>query len=156
MSKVTILPLEKASNSSCGAKAAACAQLATVAAEAGFRTPVGVCLPFGSMEAAIQVHGPHGWHVSEVPCLPCAFLCSAAAAAVQEAGKGAEYEALLGEVEGARLEGGALEAACTQLQALVAAAMPPASIMKQACEWLLLSAMCASCSAACVLSIRAC
>lgn len=64
MSKVTILPLEKASNSSCGAKAAACAQLAVVAADAGFRTPQGVCLPFGSMEAAIQVQRPYGLHAN--------------------------------------------------------------------------------------------
>lgn len=133
MSKVTILPLEKASISSCGAKAAACAQLATVAAEAGFRTPAGLCLPFGSMEAAIQVHIPL--------CLACQMrhlLPSGRApekcCCAQAAGKGAEFETLLGEVEEARLEEGALEAACKQLQALVAAAAPPASIMEQACE----------------------
>ena len=55
MSKPVVLPLEKANSSSCGAKAAACAQLASVAAEAGFQTPAGICLPFGSMELAIEV-----------------------------------------------------------------------------------------------------
>ena len=47
--------LEKATPKNCGAKAAACAELAKVAASAGFSTPAGVCLPFGCMEAAIKV-----------------------------------------------------------------------------------------------------
>ena len=50
-----VLRPEVFATSSCGAKAAACAQLAQVAAKAGFQTPAGVCLPFGSMEAAIKV-----------------------------------------------------------------------------------------------------
>ncbi len=50
-----MVPLEKATAASCGAKAAACAQLALAASKAGFSTPAGVCLPFGSMEAAIKV-----------------------------------------------------------------------------------------------------
>jgi hypothetical protein len=55
VSKATVVPLEKATAATCGAKAAACAQLATAAAKSGFSTPTGVCLPFGSMEAAIKV-----------------------------------------------------------------------------------------------------
>lgn len=47
--------LEKATPANCGAKAAACAELAKVAAGARFKTPAGVCLPFGTMEAAIKV-----------------------------------------------------------------------------------------------------
>ena len=49
--------LEKATPANCGAKAAACAALAKVAAGASFSTPAGVCLPFGTMDAAIKV--PH-------------------------------------------------------------------------------------------------
>ena len=49
--------LEKATPANCGAKAAACAELAKVAAGANFSTPAGVCLPFGTMDAAIKV--PH-------------------------------------------------------------------------------------------------
>ena len=53
-----IVLLEKATPKNCGAKAAACAELAKVAASADFSTPAGVCLPFGCMEAAIKVgHG---------------------------------------------------------------------------------------------------
>ena len=47
--------LEKATPANCGAKAAACAELAKVAAGADFKTPAGVCLPFGTMDAAIKV-----------------------------------------------------------------------------------------------------
>ena len=50
--------LEKATPANCGAKAAACAGLAKVAAGANFRTPAGVCLPFGTMDAAIKVRAP--------------------------------------------------------------------------------------------------
>ena len=50
-----IVLLEKATPKNCGAKAAACAELAKVAASADFNTPAGVCLPFGCMEAAIKV-----------------------------------------------------------------------------------------------------
>ena len=52
----------------------------------------------------------------------------------QEAGKGKEYKALLEEIESAKLEGGALDAACAKLQALVHACKPPASVLKEACE----------------------
>jgi hypothetical protein len=51
----TVVALEKAAANSCGSKAAACSQLATLAAGASFKTPAGVCLPFGSMDVAIKV-----------------------------------------------------------------------------------------------------
>lgn len=59
-----VVPLEKATPANCGAKAAACAELAKVAAGAGFSTPAGACLPFGSMEAAIKVDSADVHHVT--------------------------------------------------------------------------------------------
>ena len=57
--KVTVVPLRKATTASCGAKAAACAELATLAEQSkkkgSFGTAEGVCLPFGCMEAVIKV-----------------------------------------------------------------------------------------------------
>lgn len=50
---------------------------------------------------------------------------------VQEAGKGKEYQALLEEIEGAGLEGGALDQACNELQALVSALKPPKQLCKE-------------------------
>lgn len=59
VSKATVLPLSKATTVSCGAKAAACAELAQLAEKqkngVSFGTAAGVCLPFGCMEAAVQV-----------------------------------------------------------------------------------------------------
>ena len=59
MKKVTVVPLSKATAASCGAKAAACAELATLAEQSkknsSFGTAQGVCLPFGCMEAVIKV-----------------------------------------------------------------------------------------------------
>ena len=66
VSKASVVPLSKATTASCGAKAAACAELAQLAEKNkkkdGFGTAAGVCLPFGCMEAVIQV-----------PCLYAAF-----------------------------------------------------------------------------------
>ena len=57
--KITIVPLSKASTASCGAKAAACAELARLTEQSkkssSFATAEGVCLPFGCMEAVIKV-----------------------------------------------------------------------------------------------------
>lgn len=54
-----MVPLAKATTTSCGAKAAACAELAQLAqkgtSKGGYGTAEGVCLPFGCMEAVIQV-----------------------------------------------------------------------------------------------------
>ena len=57
--KTSVVALAKATTASCGAKAAACAELAQLAQKSkkkgGFGTAEGVCLPFGCMEAAVQV-----------------------------------------------------------------------------------------------------
>ncbi len=54
------MSLAKATSATCGAKAAACAELAQLAEKnkkkGGFGTAAGVCLPFGSMEAVIKVN----------------------------------------------------------------------------------------------------
>lgn len=54
------LELAEAAVDTCGAKAAACGELARVAAASGgaFSVPWGVCLPFGAMEAALQACSP--------------------------------------------------------------------------------------------------
>ena len=61
MKSAAVVPLEKATPANSGAKAAACAQLATAAAKSGFRTPAGVCVPFGCMEAAVKVRSPNSY-----------------------------------------------------------------------------------------------
>ena len=59
VSKASVVPLAKATTASCGAKSSACAQLAKLAPKTkkkgGFGTAEGVCLPFGCMEAVVQV-----------------------------------------------------------------------------------------------------
>ena len=69
VSKASVVPLEKATTASCGAKAAACAELAKLAdkmsdKQGSFGTAAGVCLPFGCMEAIIQVA-----YLSVHPCV---------------------------------------------------------------------------------------
>ena len=81
--------LEKATPANCGAKAAACAELAKVAAGADFRTPAGVCLPFGTMDAAIKVCFCLGMLWAELPHSTCALVgqgCSNACRALQDEG----------------------------------------------------------------------
>ena len=58
--QVAALELAEAAVDTCGAKAAACGELARVAAASGgaFDVPWGVCLPFGAMEAALQARSP--------------------------------------------------------------------------------------------------
>ena len=53
---------------------------------------------------------------------------------LQEAGKGGEYEALLKDIEGAALEGGALDEACNQLQQLVGGLKVPPQLSKEVGE----------------------
>ena len=55
----------------------------------------------------------------------------------QEAGKGAEFEQLLKEVETSKLDRGALDAVCAKLQELVEGLELPGVILKQACAHLL-------------------
>ena len=50
----------------------------------------------------------------------------------QEAGKTKEFEGLLGEIETAETKGGALDAACEQLQQLVASVSPSETALKEA------------------------
>ena len=58
----------------------------------------------------------------------CAYVCA------QEAGKGKEFEALLSDIEEASLEGGALDKACNELQALVSGLKPPKQLSKEVGE----------------------
>ena len=53
---------------------------------------------------------------------------------LQEAGRDGEFGQLLGEAESARLEGGALDGACTALQRLVSGVTLKGKVLKQACE----------------------
>ena len=50
----------------------------------------------------------------------------------QEAGTGKEFQALLADIEEAGTEGGALDKACSDLQALIAGLKVPASLAKEA------------------------
>ena len=103
-----LLPLDQATPPSCGAKAATCGQLLRIAQrvseaqpEAAFSAPNGVVLPFGCMEAALSDSG--------------AFQ---------------RYEQLLHLLQTAPVDGGALDGACTDMQALVAAARPQEKLMQ--------------------------
>ena len=51
---------------------------------------------------------------------------------VQEAGKGKEFQQLLAEIEEAGSEGGALDKACSELQALISSLKVPANLAKEA------------------------
>ena len=73
-----MLPLAEATPATCGAKAAACGELARVAARGGaFGVPPGVCLPFGAMEAALRARRPR--RRPGVPAAP--FACGGAGSA---------------------------------------------------------------------------
>lgn len=76
----------------------------------------------------------HWWVVCHGALVRCYLGHKSITSPAQEAGKAKEYEALLGEIESAKLEGGALDAACAQLQALVHACKPAASVLQEACE----------------------
>ena len=56
-----VVGLEEATAETCGAKAATCGHLASLSAlsegDSAFKTPGGVCLPFGSMEACVEAAG---------------------------------------------------------------------------------------------------
>jgi phosphoglucan,water dikinase len=103
--KAKLVPLTEATTATCGAKAAACAELARVAEQNTglFSAPSGACLVFGNMEAALQ-----------------------------ESGKSKEYQALLQQAETAPVEGGQLDGVCEQLQALVGGLKPANAILKEA------------------------
>jgi phosphoglucan,water dikinase len=107
VSKAVLIPLDKAVAASCGAKAATCGELTRIAAgtdaASSFDTPPGVVLPFGCMEAALA-----------------------------DAGATSSYDKLLAQLETAQLEGGALDAACDAMRALLTAARPPAALLSEA------------------------
>ena len=52
----------------------------------------------------------------------------------QAAGKEQEYQSLLSQTESAKLEGGALDAACTALQDLVSSVAVKDKVLEQACK----------------------
>ena len=56
----------------------------------------------------------------------------------QAAGKEQEFQGLLSEIESAKLEGGALDTACTALQELVAGVSLKGKVLEQACAHALL------------------
>ncbi|CAM8918101.1 unnamed protein product [Rhodiola kirilowii] len=97
----------------CGAKAAACGSLASLAAgsaivysnhgvPASFKVPGGAVLPFGSMELALKQS------------------------------KSLEmFNSLLEQTETAKLEGGELDQVCQQLQELISSLRPSANIVEQ-------------------------
>eukprot|EP00798_Chlamydomonas_sp_ICE-L_P026113 gene26113-11831_t len=89
-----LVPLLEANDANCGAKAAKCAELEVMAKSSKglFKTPVGCCLPFGSMDVAIKA-----------------------------AGKTQDYTAILKQLEDGGLNGAPLDAACDSMQKLLRA-----------------------------------
>ena len=53
---------------------------------------------------------------------------------IQEGGQGKQFQALLKDIEGASLEGGALDQACNELQELVSGLQPPPQLSKDISE----------------------
>lgn len=98
-----VLELSQAEVQTCGAKAAACGQLATLAEKAAsagkgtaFKVPAGVSIPFGAMEAALSASGSLK-----------------------------EFENLVERSERAAVEGGELDDVCQRLRELVGAQKLP-------------------------------
>ncbi|KAG2449840.1 hypothetical protein HYH02_005363 [Chlamydomonas schloesseri] len=103
-----VVPLDKAATATCGSKSAKCGALVALAAASGglFAAPRGAVLPFGCLEAAVAAAGRD---------------------------TEARFKELLGQLEdgGKTSDGAALDAACAQLQALVAGlAVPPALVQQ--------------------------
>ena len=103
----TVTALADADVATCGAKAASCGRLAAMAAKSGsgdgrFGAPVGAVLPFGCMEAAVDA-----------------------------AGAGKDFKALLATLESAEM-GAELDEACDKVQALLRdSCAPDDKLMKQ-------------------------
>ncbi|KAG2437888.1 hypothetical protein HXX76_005505 [Chlamydomonas incerta] len=101
-----VVPLDKAGVDTCGSKSAKCGALVGLAAASGglFAAPRGAVLPFGCLEAAVAA-----------------------------AGRDTEsrFRELLGKLEDAKAAEGALDAACGQLQALVAGLTVPPALVQQ-------------------------
>lgn len=99
-----VVPLDKATASTCGSKAAKCAALANLAASSGgsFRTPRGVVVPFGVMEAVVEA-----------------------------AGQAERYQQLLKKLDDGAVSGEELEKACTEMRALLSGVTLPAGLVQQ-------------------------
>ncbi|XP_058093541.1 phosphoglucan, water dikinase, chloroplastic [Magnolia sinica] len=107
-----VLDLADATTDTSGAKAASCGHLASLAMlsekvysdqgiPASFRVPAGAVIPFGSMELALQ-----------------------------KSGSLENFYSLIEQIETAKIEGGELDRACSQLQALVSAQHPSEKIIE--------------------------
>ncbi|KAI3932874.1 hypothetical protein MKX01_031856 [Papaver californicum] len=111
-----VLELADAEAQTSGAKAAACGQLASLAAlsekvyseqgvPASFSIPLGAVIPFGSMDKALE-----------------------------ESGSTEAFLSLLEQAETSKMEGGELDKICSQLQELVSAQKPSAEIVTKITE----------------------
>ncbi|KAI3924013.1 hypothetical protein MKW92_027484 [Papaver armeniacum] len=116
VSTAEVLELADADAQTSGAKAAACGQLASLAAlsekvyseqgvPASFSVPLGAVIPFGSMEKALE-----------------------------ESGSTEAFLSLLEQAETSNMEGGELDKICSQLQELVSAQKPSAEIVTKITE----------------------
>ncbi|XP_043719227.1 phosphoglucan, water dikinase, chloroplastic-like [Telopea speciosissima] len=111
-----VIALVNSDTSTSGAKAAACgclASLATISEKvysdqgvpASFHVPAGAVIPFGSMEWALK-----------------------------ESGSMEAFQSLLEQIEEAKMEGGELDKACSELQELITAQRPSNNIIKSIAE----------------------
>lgn len=107
-----VIPLVDADIQSSGAKAAACAQLASLAtsstkvysdqgAPASFKVPAGAVIPFGSMETALQTN-----KLMET------------------------FTLLVEQIETAEIDGGELDKHCEDLQKLISSVLPGQDVIK--------------------------
>ncbi|KAK9671379.1 hypothetical protein RND81_12G026300 [Saponaria officinalis] len=111
-----IIPLTEAEPSTCGAKAAACGRLASLSeasvkvynehgVPASFKAPAGAVIPYGAMESAL------------------------------EASQSLEtYRSYVEQIEGAQVEGGALDKLCSELQELISSLQLPKDIIDSISE----------------------
>ncbi|CAN1346658.1 Phosphoglucan, water dikinase, chloroplastic [Linum perenne] len=106
-----VILLADADTLTSGAKAASCGRLASLAAvssnvtndqrvSASFQVPKGVVIPFGSMELAVE-----------------------------QSISTETFKSLIEQIEGAKLEGGALDKLCSQLQELICSLQPPKDVL---------------------------
>ncbi|CAN1837725.1 Phosphoglucan, water dikinase, chloroplastic [Linum perenne] len=106
-----VILLADADTLTSGAKAASCGRLASLAAvssnvsndqrvSASFQVPKGVVIPFGSMELAVE-----------------------------QSNSTETFKSLIEQIEGAKLEGGALDKLCSQLQELICSLQPPKDVL---------------------------
>lgn len=103
VSQAQVIPLIEATDESCGAKAARCADLERLAATSKglFKTPKGCCLPFGTLELVVK-----------------------------GAGQESEFTACLTALEAPSLDGAALEAACLKMRQLIESLEVPSKLLE--------------------------